>query len=165
MINRIPPLLDAIFEKDESRFLALNFEYSEYLFTDKSGRTLLHNAILEELSSIVTYLINNVPELLEKGDKKGLKPLHYCALKNDVKTAELLVKKGVNVDSVDNYGNTPLWRAVFESRGEKYEIVIFFISLGANPTTKNNTGISPLDFANEVDDKKLIEILLRGNQS
>lgn len=165
MINRTPPLLAAIFEKDESRFLALNFEHSEYLFVDQSGRTLLHNAILEELSSIVTYLVDRVPELLERGDKKGLKPLHYCALKNDVKTAELLIKKGVNIDSVDNFGNTPLWRAVFEARGEKYEIVYFFVRLGANPTIKNNTGISPLDFANEVDDKKLIEILLKKNQS
>ncbi|MBK6622584.1 MAG: ankyrin repeat domain-containing protein [Saprospirales bacterium] len=162
---KIPPLLDAIFAKDEARFLAFNFEYSEFLYVDKSGRSLLHNAILENLPSIIMYLIDNVPEVLKMGDNKGLKPLHYCALKNDIKTAKLILEKGVNIDLIDSYGNTPLWRAVFEAREEKYEVVLFFIQNGANPTIKNNTGISPLDFARKVDDQKLINILLRKEGS
>ena len=68
----------------------------------------------------------------------------------------MLLEKGINVDKVDNFGNTSLWKATFEARGKNYDMIPLLLSYNANFNFKNNYGISPLDFAKEIGDKKLI---------
>ncbi|RYY13195.1 MAG: ankyrin repeat domain-containing protein, partial [Chitinophagaceae bacterium] len=56
------------------------------------------------------------------------------------------------------YGNTPLWIAVFNSKG-KYEMVDLLLSYHANPHSLNDAGNTPLKFATTIDDKILIKKL------
>ena len=156
----LPHLLNLIFEHNEKAFLSYTPEdQSEYFEVDPSGRTLLMNAILEQQLQIVDFLLAFDMLLENKDSKKGRTPLHYCALTNDVRTAKKLIDKGVKIDALDNFGNTPLWRAVFESKGRKYEIIEFLVKTGANPNVKNDSGISPIDFATKVGNENLMKIL------
>lgn len=61
---------------------------------------------------------------------------------------------------VDIYGNNPLWYAVFNAHDD-YKIIELFMEYGADTTTKNNAMRSPLDFARQIGDDVVIEILLR----
>jgi ankyrin repeat protein len=50
------------------------------------------------------------------------------------------------VDKQDADGNTPLWRAVFESRGEG-ETISTLLAAGANPDLPSKSGVSARDLA------------------
>ncbi|MDQ1086662.1 ankyrin repeat protein [Siphonobacter sp. BAB-5404] len=50
------------------------------------------------------------------------------------------------IDLQDKYGNTPLWRATFESKGRE-DLIRPLLQAGANPYVKNHSGISPYDLA------------------
>jgi ankyrin repeat protein len=43
--------------------------------------------------------------------------LHFAAREYQIETARHLIVGGANPNVPDSDGNTPLWRAVFESRG------------------------------------------------
>lgn len=151
---KIPDSANAIFDRDEPAFFN-TYSSKDELFQDPSGRSLLSSAIIEKLPRVIEFLLE-FDDILTIPDKKGMLPLHICAVTNDVKTTKLLLEKGLNVDVKDFYGNTPLWRATFNSN---YELAKLLVKFGANPEIKNNNGISPLDFAIEVEDEKLLEIL------
>jgi uncharacterized protein len=50
---------------------------------------------------------------------------------------------------VDRHGNTPLFRAVFESNG-RGEIVKMLRAAGANPERENIHGVSPAQLARTI---------------
>jgi len=71
----------------------------------------------------------------------GLTPLHMEALSGRVKSADVLIKNGADVNARDNRGKTPLFSAI------KKEIAEFLISKGAIVNTKDNYGMTPLHAA------------------
>lgn len=162
MIN-IPKSLRSIFDKDNESFFQ-NFEESDLAYIDPSGRNLLSNAIIEGLSSVVVFLVK-YKHLLDSTDKKGLKPLHHSVLKNDIKISSILLENGASIDATDNFGNTALWRAVFQVKMKHYEMVDFLVKEGATVDIKNNNNISPLDFAEKIGDKKLVTILNQDSKN
>ncbi|MBN8671475.1 MAG: hypothetical protein J0L80_12360 [Chitinophagales bacterium] len=72
--------------------------------------------------------------------------------------AEACINAGADPNIDDIYGNNCLWTAVFNAKG-KYEIVELYKKSGANVNSRNNAGRSPLDFAQQINDYKLIEVL------
>ncbi|MGY5052060.1 hypothetical protein ACWDE0_41840 [Streptomyces sp. 900105755] len=56
---------------------------------------------------------------------------------------------GAGVDVVDRHGNTPLWRAVFCSRGEDGTIRLL-LEAGADPDRDNVHGLSPRTLAGRI---------------
>lgn len=115
---------------------------------DRYGRTPLHHAVSDgDLA--------RVKELLECGtdpnsrDDDGWRPLHFAALRGIPDLIVLLLDAGATVDPCDEHGNTPLWRAVFESRG-KGEVIKLLRAAGANPHTQNKRGISPVLLARTI---------------
>jgi ankyrin repeat protein len=60
-----------------------------------------------------------------------------------------LLERGASVDSRDAHGNTPLWRAVFESKN-RGEVIKLLLAFGADRDLKNDHGISPLDLARTI---------------
>jgi ankyrin repeat protein len=60
-----------------------------------------------------------------------------------------LLAHGAVVDIQDAHGNTPLWRAVFESKN-RGEVIEILLASGADKNLKNNYGISPLDLAGTI---------------
>ncbi|MCK6649162.1 MAG: ankyrin repeat domain-containing protein [Bacteroidia bacterium] len=84
--------------------------------------------------------------------------MHFTAVFNDQLVASEIIHNGGNLEIADNYGNTPLWTAVFNARGN-YELVRLFLKNGANSLHKNNAGRSPLDFALQIKDEILVKLL------
>ena len=111
-------------------------------YTTKSGSSYLHYAIASS-----NYSEDIVIDLLKRG----------IDINNRIYIAKLLLEKGANVNSIDRWGNNPLWRAVFK---RNVEMVRLLMSYGANPNNINKAGKSPLNFAHQIEDLKMIDILL-----
>jgi uncharacterized protein len=124
---------------------------------NESKQNLLHEAAAFGSIECTLELLNHGIDTNHQ-DNKGQSPLHYCAANRTNTIAEYLLKKGASLSIEDNYSNQPLWTAVFNARGE-YELVRLFIINGADPNHKNKNGKSPLDFAIQINDKKLEESL------
>ena len=63
------------------------------------------------------------------GDRDGFVPLHLAAQQGNVEVVEVLLAAGATVDAVNKYGNTPLFVAVFNSRG-RVRSLICFVDMG-----------------------------------
>lgn len=61
----------------------------------------------------------------------------------------MLLRAGALVDAADSSGNTPLWRAVFESKG-RGEVIALLRRYGADPLRENAAGVSPLGLARTI---------------
>lgn len=55
----------------------------------------------------------------------------------------------------NNFGNTPLWTAVFNTK-VNYELVEILLTYGAYPSSKNNAKNIPLKFVQTIQDQGLI---------
>ncbi|MFT5998693.1 MAG: ankyrin repeat protein [Neolewinella sp.] len=150
------PLFQAIFDKNEVKFLKLaksgKFPLNE---TEPSGRMLLSLAVIAEMPDAVAFLLEHQPEL-NSGDEKGWTALHFASYCNNVGIAKQLLPVFPDVDVKDNNGNTPLWRAVYE---EQVEIAGYLVSAGADPGLKNNNGDSPLALAQAGEHEEMIGLM------
>ena len=88
---------------------------------------------------------------INKKFQKGLNLLHFAAEYGELKLASELLELGIKVDEKNDFGNTPLWTAVFNSKG-KYELVELLIKNGADPNSLNNSNNTPLKFAEKIKD-------------
>ena len=73
-----------------------------------------------------------------------------------------LVKNRAKVNVTDCYGNNPLWYAVFNANND-YRLVKLLVKYGADALSKNNAMRSPLDFAKQIEDTEMINILANKN--
>ena len=120
-------------------------------------QNLLQEAIAASKNDIAKDLINRDIDINHQ-DSNGQVPLHYCAQYLNIEIARLLLSKNADINIEDAYGNNPLWTAVFNARGD-YRMVELFIEYNANIYHLNKAGRSPLDFAKQIDDTKLVQIL------
>jgi ankyrin repeat protein len=72
----------------------------------------------------------------------------FGAQDQNAKLVDLLIKRGAEVDALDCSGDTPLWRAAMDYRGDKSTIEVL-LKHGADPDKKNRHGISPREIAIE----------------
>ncbi|WP_158010123.1 ankyrin repeat domain-containing protein [Hymenobacter glacialis] len=115
---------------------------------DGSGRALLSKMVVFGDAHMIEWMLAKQPSL-DISDNNGWTALHFAAQSHDVEVAKKLLRAGATVDTQDSYGNTPLWRATFESRG-RGEMIKFLLANGANATLKNHSGSSPLELANTI---------------
>ncbi len=121
------------------------------------GQSLLQEAIAYKQTEIALDLIERSIDVNIQ-DKKGQNALHILGFFPNTLLAQKIIESGGNLELKDMFGNTPLWYAVFNARG-KYELVELFIEQHADPTSKNKAGRSPIDFARQIKNEKLIKIL------
>jgi uncharacterized protein len=112
---------------------------------DRQGRTLLHYAALANDVDAVTRMLGegadpNVP------DRDGFTALHFAAQQGAVAAAEALFDAGAQVDAANSFGNTPLFTAVFNSRG-RGELIGLLRRHGADPWHAGNAGQTPAGLA------------------
>jgi uncharacterized protein len=82
-------------------------------------------------------------------DKNGFSALHFAAQDFRALAAKALLHAGAQVDLKDRFGNTALWRSVFNSRG-RGEIIEMLLKNGADRLVKNNSDVSPIDLAQTI---------------
>ena len=109
------------------------------------SRQALHDAVLDGD-------VERVEQLLAAGadpnraDDDGLTPLHFAAQSGSVEAAQLLLDAGAEPNAVNRHGNSSLFVAVFNSRGEG-ELIRLLRDRGANPNLENLHGQTPVGLA------------------
>lgn len=116
---------------------------------DRNSRTLLMHAAVEGQDSVVEKLIESGANV-DLQDHEGFSALHFASMLRKTSTANIIINAGAAVDRVDKWGNTPLGRATFESRGWG-EMIKLLLDSGADPHKNNNYGKSPYWLANSID--------------
>ena len=115
---------------------------------DRDGRTALHYAALENNIAEVQRLIE-AGLAVDAADKLGWTALHFASQEYSLGAATVLIEHGAPVESQDSHGNTPLAKAVFNSKG-RGELIALLRKSGAEPHHKNMHGVSPLSLARSI---------------
>lgn len=87
-------------------------------------------------------------------DGQGFTALHFAAQQSQTEAVRELLEAGAPVDAQDRFGNTPLWRAVFDSRGEVATVELL-LRAGADPNSVNSAGATPRDLASRMAAKEV----------
>lgn len=108
-----------------------------------------------------------VAKLVEKGadvNKPGWAPLHYAATRGQLEVMSLLLENNAYIDAASPNGSTPLMMAALYGSPSAVKLLL---EAGADPTLKNNLGLTAIDFANRdnrKDASELIAAFIRGRQ-
>ncbi len=112
---------------------------------DRQGRTSLHYAApADDADTVATLLADGADP--DAADRMGFTSLHFAAQQGATSAAAALLNARAHVDAVNSYGNTPLWTAVFNSRGDG-DLIDLLRRHGADPRHANNSGQTPLGLA------------------
>ena len=131
---------------------------AEAVGNNKEIPSAFHIIVTKNNMDLLLEFINKFPNDINHQDKMGWTPLHFCAQYNNITIAELLLQEGAKVNIIDCYGNNPLWYAVFNANDD-YCLVKLLVKYGADALSKNNAMRSPLDFAKQIKDMEMINIL------
>ncbi|OOG57513.1 ankyrin repeat domain-containing protein [Polaromonas sp. C04] len=111
--------------------------------------------------------LDMVRELIAKGadvNKPGWAPLHYAATGGHLEIMSLLLDNSAYIDAASPNGTTPLMMAA--SYGTPAAVKLL-LDEGADPTLKNQKGLSAINFAqraNRQDSADLIAAFVRAGQ-
>lgn len=127
---------------------------------DEDGKTPLMDAILASnwSAAMVQLLLDSGASVQIADNEQCWTPLHLASRDGKPELVELLLQRGARIDAVDVYGNTPLWRAI-TAHQNAVEVVTLLIDAGASPHVANNAGVSPFEFAKQLQRSDLIAML------
>ena len=100
--------------------------------------------------------------LLEKGadpnlaDTLGRTALHFSAQEGAIEASAVLLDAGAEVDPQDSFGNSPLFVAVFNSRG-RGDLIQLLREHGADPMRTNRAGQTPAGLARLIDNYNVVQ--------
>lgn len=103
-------------------------------------------------AAVIAEDLSTLKDLLSRGespdvpDHLGFTPLHLAAQQWSVPAAEALLAAGASVDPENTFGNTPLFVAVFNSKG-RGELIELLRSHGADAMRANRSGQTPVGLA------------------
>jgi len=128
---------------------------------DETGQSLLHSAIAYSNMPAVLYLLGRDVNVNIQ-DAKGVTPLHLAGAYRNPEIASLLLEHGAELSLVDQHGNSAIWTAAFNARGQ-HDVVKVLMARGGREYAdlKNIHGRSPLDFARQIGDMRLVNLLER----
>lgn len=108
---------------------------------DRAGRNELINATIDRDPCAVERCLSQKIDPNE-ADRAGWTALHFAVQNNDPEITAMLLNAGASTSVVDLHGNSPLFRAVFSSKGDK-ACVMLLLNAGADPDQVNDHGVSP----------------------
>ncbi len=101
---------------------------------EKYEQNALHQTVLSKNFDEVKKILENTSDI-DLADKLGRTPLHYAAFNGDLKSAQLLLEKGADINALDNSKQwTPLFFAVFMKHQDMTNLLI---KEGADQTIKD----------------------------
>ena len=105
----------------------------------------------------------NARKLIEQGANieakdpgTGASVLHYAVMRGNPEILQLLLGRGVDVNSRTRNGTTPLHTAVLYNR---YEVAELLINRGADVDAKSASGATPLALASAAKNRVIAELL------
>jgi ankyrin repeat protein len=121
----------------------------------------IHKAVMDNAVSTFSTELAAGNDIDAPGPE-GMTPLHIAAHRGNVEFAKALLDKGVDIDPINVWGNTPLWVAVMERHLSCPDgsMIRLLLERGADPTRREGNN-SPLELAKMVADypPDLIEAL------
>jgi len=153
-------LIATVYRKEKRKILKALKRGADINGRDEDGRPPLIHAILAEDADpeIVRLLIDNGADVNLKDYGQEWTALHFAARDRQAEIVDILIASGAEIDAQDKFGNTPLWRAIMNGRGNP-ETVRILLNHGADKNVSNNYGISPASLAQEGSDRTIKEIL------
>ena len=115
---------------------------------ERDGRTALMEPTMKDDRRAAEMLLNSGANP-DAQDTRGFSALHFAASDYLPGMASLLLANGASVDLRERNGNTPLFRAVFDSRG-RGDVIRVLLQHGADKHLSNHHGVSPADLAETI---------------
>ncbi|HRO79831.1 MAG TPA: ankyrin repeat domain-containing protein [Alicycliphilus denitrificans] len=95
-------------------------------------------------------------------NKTGWTPLHYAAsgtTQDAAAMVALLLEESAYIDAASPNGTTPLMMAV---RYGTADVALLLIEEGADPTLKNDLGLTAIDFARQADRADMVDLVAQA---
>ena len=95
-------------------------------------------------------------------NKTGWTPLHYAAsgtTQDAAAMVALLLEESAYIDAASPNGTTPLMMAVRYGTGD---VALLLIEEGADPTLKNDLGLTAIDFARQADRADMVDLVAQA---
>ena len=92
--------------------------------------------------------------LIQKGaivNKPDWAPLHYAAMNGELKMIDFLLERSAYIDAASENGTTPMMMA---ARSGKIDAVKMLVERGADPSQRNNAGLTAADYLRRLDAKQ-----------
>lgn len=121
---------------------------------DKDESVLMLAALKGHLS-LVQKLVENQADV----NKTGWTALHYAASRGHVSVMDFLLANSAYIDAESPNGTTPLMMAAMYGSPEAVKLLI---QAGADPTLKNQLGLTALDFAERGGQRNSVELMQAG---
>jgi len=114
------------------------------------------NEALRDVSRL-EGLLDKFPDLVNDVSTGGATPLHMCGMGGAKHlAAEVLVRRGGDIEALDTYGFTPLHRMASNNLAEAAQVLL---QAGADPTNKGGCGQSPEAVARSSDARAVLRVL------
>jgi len=149
-------ICNLIVQNDKKELLKLIEKYGIDAY-DECKRTILINSVTKGNMELAKFAVDNGADLNFQ-DQSGYSSLHFCALYKYTDLIDFLIGKGADVNIRDEHGNTPIWTAIFNAKGD-FSIPQKLYKAGADIETKNKHGKSPRDFGETVYQEQFDELL------
>lgn len=107
-----------------------------------AGESPLMLAALKGLTDLCKQMIDRDADV----NKPGWTPLHYAATGGNVSTMQLLLDNHAYIDAASPNGSTPLMMAAMYGTDTAVKLLL---DGGADPTLKNDLGLTAIDFATQ----------------
>jgi ankyrin repeat protein len=106
-----------------------------------------------------------VKQLIERGadvNKTGWTPLHYAATNGHLAIMELLLEQHAYIDAESPNGTTPLMMAAHYGSPAAVKLLL---EAGADPTLKNQLGMTAIDFAYRANRQEAADLIAASQRS
>ena len=135
-------LMKVLLGNDIKEFNGFIEQYGINCIEKKDKRNLLMYCVLQKKNDYSKKLIESGINLNHQ-DSNGYSVLHYAVQENNLEIVTLLIKNKIEIDMVDKNGNSSLWRASYDRKKIDKRIIEKLINAGADIHKKNNYGIAP----------------------
>ncbi|MGM0904682.1 MAG: M48 family metallopeptidase [Bacillota bacterium] len=133
------------------------YEDEEYLYEEEMIEypPVIQAVMDEDMERLEQLVVEGTP--IDEKDTDGYTALQYAVIWGDVEAAQWLIENGADVNTADNWASTPLMNAVYNV--SDVEIVELLLANGADKTLEDSDGKTAYDYAVEIRDAELRDIL------